>query len=256
MAGFARYTQNYNTRLKDTPFYRKGARGADPLKSFVAKSHVNYTQNASRIRDMRFARSNELDKDYALRSKREDMISTTYANEKDPVKLAGLHGRMRMKLSRTGGALSDGMPQVVKLKPNHYGRNVPKGGTNKKGDGKPNKAMSGNYTVLSGGGAGAGMAGKFTSTSTDHVAPAASKQSDKHYSPIQSAELLSVAKLMKKKGKEKFSRLRKRLDLDAGGTVDPTVLISNVLRSTEQSPTQGGKSGSGNSVMSPSNLFF
>ena len=41
MAGFARYTQNYNTRLKDTPFYRKGARGADPLKSFVAKSHVN-----------------------------------------------------------------------------------------------------------------------------------------------------------------------------------------------------------------------
>ena len=40
MAGFAIYTQNYNTRLKDTPFYRKGARGADPLKSFVAKSHV------------------------------------------------------------------------------------------------------------------------------------------------------------------------------------------------------------------------
>ena len=69
MAGFARYTQNYNTHLKDTPFYRKGARGADPLKSFVAKSHVNYMQNASRIRDMRFAKSNELDKDYALRSK-------------------------------------------------------------------------------------------------------------------------------------------------------------------------------------------
>lgn len=256
MAGFARYTQNYNTRLKDTPFYRKGARGADPLKSFVAKSHVNYTQNASRIRDMRFARSNELDKDYALRSKREDMISTTYANEKDPVKLAGLHGRMRMKLSRTGGALSDGMPQVVKLKPNHYGRNVPKGGTNKKGDGKPNKAMSGNYTVLSGGGAGAGMAGKFTSTSTDHVAPTASKKSDTHFSPAQTSELKAVANFIKKKGGGKFSKLRKRLDLDAGGTVDPKVLISNVLRSTEQSPMQGGKSGSGNSVMSPSNLFF
>ena len=130
---------------------------------------------------------------------------------------------------------------MVKLKPDHYGRDVPKGGPNKKGDGKTNNDVS----------------GKFTSTSTDHVAPAASKQSDKHYSPIQSAELLSVAKLMQKKGKEKFSRLRKRLDLDAVGGIDPKVLMSNVLRSTaEQSPMQGGKSGSGNSVMSPSNLFF
>jgi hypothetical protein len=240
MAGFARYTQNYNTRLKDTPFYRKGARGADPLKSFVAKSHVNYTQNASRIRDMRFARSNELDKDYALRSKREDMISTTYANEKDPVKLAGLHGRMRMKLSRTGGALSDGMPQVVKLKPNHYGRGVPKGGTNKKGNEKNNNDVS----------------GRFTSTSTDHVAPAASKKSDKHFSPAQTSELKAVANFIQKKGGGKFSKLRKRLDLDAGGAVDPKDLISNVLRSSEQSPMQGGKSGSGNSIMSPSNLFF
>jgi hypothetical protein len=132
---------------------------------------------------------------------------------------------------------------------------VPKGGTNKKGDGKTNKAVSGNYTVLSGGGAGAGMAGKFTSTSTDHVAPTASKKSDKHFSPAQTSELKAVANFIQKKGGGKFSKLRKKFDLDAGA-VDPKVLLSNVLRSTEQSPTQGGKSGSGNSVMSPSNLFF
>ena len=76
-----------------------------------------------------------------------------------------------------------------------------------------------------------------------------------HFSPAQTSELKAVANFIKKKGGGKFSRLRKRLDLDAGA-VDPKVLISNVLRSTEQSPMQGGKSGSGNSVMSPSNLFF
>ena len=165
MSSFAKYTHNYSTRLKDTPFYRKGARGPDPLKTFVAKSYVDYTQNAGRIRDMRFAKSNELNKDYALRSKREDMISATYANERDPVKLAGLHGRIRMKLSRTGGALSDGMPQVVKLKADHHARKY--GYTAKAGTAK--KA--------------AASVGMFTSTSNEPVAPTPTQTDGGHTAP-------------------------------------------------------------------------
>jgi hypothetical protein len=191
MASFAKYTHNYNTRLKDTPFYRKGARGPDPLKSFVAKSYVDYTQNAGRIRDMRFAKSNELNKDYALRSKREDMISATYANERDPVKLAGLHGRMRMKLSRTGGALSDGMPQVVKLKAGHYARKY--GYTARAGTAK--KAVA--------------SVGMFTSASNASVAPKPTKTDGGHSAP----EAGSGAGALQKASGFKVSRDRQRLGI-------------------------------------------
>jgi hypothetical protein len=113
MSGFAKYTSKDNFRLKESPFYRKGARGPDPIKSFVARSYATYSQKADRIRDARFAKSNELSRDYAVRNKREQMLSEAYMNETDPVKLEGLHSRLKLKLSRTGGAMSDGTVKVI-----------------------------------------------------------------------------------------------------------------------------------------------
>mgnify|MGYP000029208298 CR=1 FL=1 len=115
MSGFAKYTHKDNFRLKERPSYRKG-QGADPIKSFVARSYATYSQNADRIRDARFAKSNELNRDYAVRNKREQMLSEAYMNETDPVKLAGLHGRIKAKMSRSDGALSSAMPYVYKTK--------------------------------------------------------------------------------------------------------------------------------------------
>ena len=113
MSGFAKYTSKDNFRLKGNPFYRRGARGPDPIKSFVARSYATYSQKADRIRDARFAKSNELSRDYAVRNKREQMLSEAYMNETDPVKLKGLHSRLKLKLSRTGGAMSDGTVKVI-----------------------------------------------------------------------------------------------------------------------------------------------
>ena len=113
MSGFAKYTSKDNFRLKENPFYRKGARGPDPIKSFVARSYATYSQKADRIRDARFAKSNELSRDYAVRNKRERMLSEAYMTERDPVKLKGLHGRLKLKLSRTDGAMSDGNVRVI-----------------------------------------------------------------------------------------------------------------------------------------------
>jgi hypothetical protein len=122
MSGFAKYTHKDNFRLKERPSYRKG-QGADPIKSFVARSYATYSQNADRIRDARFAKSNELNRDYAIRNKREQMLSKAYMTETDPVKLAGLHGRLRAKMSRSDGALSSAMPYVYKTKFNDPRRN-------------------------------------------------------------------------------------------------------------------------------------
>ena len=123
MSGFAKFTHKDNFRLKERPSYRRG-QGADPIKSFVARSYATYSQNADRIRDARFAKSNELNRDYAVRNKREQMLSEAYMTETDPVKLQGLHGRLRAKMSRSDGALSSAMPYVYKTKFNDPRRNT------------------------------------------------------------------------------------------------------------------------------------
>ena len=115
MSGFAKYTSKDNFRLKERPSYRRG-QGADPIKSFVARSYATYSQNADRIRDARFAKSNELNRDYAVRNKREQMLSEAYMTERDPVKLQGLHGRIKAKMSRSDGALSYALPYAYKTK--------------------------------------------------------------------------------------------------------------------------------------------
>ena len=115
MSGFAKYTSKDNFRLKERPTYRRG-QGADPIKSFGARSYATSSQNADRIRDARFAKSNELNRDYAVRNKREQMLSQLYMTETDPVKLQGLHSRLKMKLSRSDGALSNAMPYAYQTK--------------------------------------------------------------------------------------------------------------------------------------------
>ena len=122
MSGFAKYTSKDNFRLKERPSYRRG-QGADPIKSFVARSYATYSQNADRIRDARFAKSNELNRDYAVRNKREQMLSEAYMTERDPVKLQGLHGRIKAKMSRSDGALTYALPYAYKTKFNDPRRN-------------------------------------------------------------------------------------------------------------------------------------
>jgi hypothetical protein len=114
MTGFEKYTHKDSLRLKERPYYRR--RGVDALRTFVNNSMANYESNANRIRGARFAKSNELNCDFAIRNKREQMLSEAYMTERDPVKLAGLHGRLRMKLTRSDGALSSEMPYVSKTK--------------------------------------------------------------------------------------------------------------------------------------------
>lgn len=112
MSGFGAYTQNYDTKLMQRPFYRKVG-GQDPIQSFVQKSGMNYLRNAERIRDMRFARSNEFNADTAIRAEREDLISKTFYENKGKTDLSGLRSRLGLQLSRTGGALSGMQNKVV-----------------------------------------------------------------------------------------------------------------------------------------------
>ena len=116
MVGFANFTHQYDYRLGQTPFYQKGAMGQDPLKTFSARSTQEYRANASRIRDMRFANSNELNADTALRSKREQKISSMYSGSKNPELLVGVHGKLNPQYSRSGGALSTGRPYIKMMK--------------------------------------------------------------------------------------------------------------------------------------------
>ena len=116
MVGFANFTHQYDYRLGQTPFYQKGAMGQDPLKTFSVRSTQEYRANASRIRDMRFANSNELNADTALRSKREQKISSMYSGSKNPELLVGVHGKLNPQYSRSGGALSTGRPYIKMMK--------------------------------------------------------------------------------------------------------------------------------------------
>ena len=115
MTGFGSYAQSYDTRLFQTPFYRKGAaaRGEDPIKQFVAQAGAKHLRNAPVIRDMRFARSNEYNPDTAIRAQREDLLSKTFYDNKDNTDLTGLRSRLGLQLSRTGGALSQRENKVL-----------------------------------------------------------------------------------------------------------------------------------------------
>ena len=109
MTGFGNYSHAYDTRLHQQPWYRKGAAGPDPLALFTQKTNLEYRKQAENIRDMRFARSNELDIDTAVRRLREKQISAdVYSN---PATAQGIYSRKIMRLSRSGGPLA-GKPGV------------------------------------------------------------------------------------------------------------------------------------------------
>ena len=109
MVGFGKYTHNFSPRLKDTPRYRKGGKGPDPLVLFTKEANRNYARNADRLRDMRFARSNEFDRDGAVKARRDSkMTQMAYMNARDPRQLAGLHARVVARGTRAMGAESDG----------------------------------------------------------------------------------------------------------------------------------------------------
>ena len=172
MSGFAKYTSKDNFRLKERPSYRRG-QGADPIKSFVAKSYATYSQNADRIRDARFAKSNELNRDYAVRNKREQMLSEAYMTERDPVKLQGLHGRIKAKMSRSDGALSNAMPYAYQTKFNDPRRNKRSGKSSARasqGSGSA-RASQGSVQIMN------------PQTSTQPVAPSATVAQNNHTPP-------------------------------------------------------------------------
>ena len=145
MSGFGKYTHNYSTRLKDTPWYRKGAKGPDPLTLFTAEANRNYARNTDQLRDMRFARSNEMSRDSAVRSRRDSKMSQmSYANARDPRELAGLHARVVARGTRAMGAESDGKTYLsVRKRWGGLGRGAAVGGGGGRGPGVP-RAAGGN----------------------------------------------------------------------------------------------------------------
>jgi hypothetical protein len=116
--GFANRARRSSTLLFERPYYRKNV--PDALKQFENKANIEYAADAANIRDMRFRKSNEYNVDYALKNRREDMISQAYAkSDVDPAQAVGIHGRLGLRLSRTGGALSQfGVPKVTRGKVN------------------------------------------------------------------------------------------------------------------------------------------
>jgi uncharacterized membrane protein YgcG len=76
---------------------------------FTKEANRNYARNADRLRDMRFARSNEFDRDSAVKARRDSKMSQmAYMNARDPRQLAGLHARVVARGTRAMGAESDG----------------------------------------------------------------------------------------------------------------------------------------------------
>ena len=213
MSGFAKYTSKDNFRLNERPTYRRG-QGADPIKSFVARSYATYSQNADRIRDARFAKSNELNRDYAVRNKREQMLSEAYMTERDPVKLQGLHGRIKAKMSRSDGALSYALPYAYKTKFNDPRRNKRSGKSSA-------RASQGSVQIMR------------PSANTTPVAPSATVASNDH-SPPTVASNTDGAGAGKKKRLSADQRMAQENQLLTN--VQPT--ITRQQSYTEMPPTQ------------------
>ena len=112
MSGFASVAKSYDIGLKERPFYRSQRGGLSELEQFGMQATQRYMQNASRIRDSRFARSRTYDMDTAIKENREKVISDTIHNSTDPRQLAGLHGRVRANLTRTGDSLASFKPSL------------------------------------------------------------------------------------------------------------------------------------------------
>jgi hypothetical protein len=107
MSSFVSVARNHEFNVKDTQ-----RSGLSELEQFGISATQRYMQNASRIRDSRFANSRAANMDSAMRENRERVISDTIYNSTDPRQLAGLHGRVRANLTRTGDSLANFKPSL------------------------------------------------------------------------------------------------------------------------------------------------
>ena len=115
MSGFTRFTTNNQSRLKQTPSYRKGARGPGALDRYARRKDAEYYGGrAVEIRNARFARSNQLNIDSAVRSERERVLSNAYWNARNPHDVQGVHGAVGMKLSGTSRVRFTGPPGLYR----------------------------------------------------------------------------------------------------------------------------------------------
>ena len=226
MVGFANFTHQYDYRLGQTPFYQKGAMGQDPLKTFSARSTQEYRANASRIRDMRFANSNELNADTALRSKREQMISDIYSGKKNPELLVGVHGKLNPQYSRSGGALSTGRPYIKMMKGKKGKQRKAVGGG---GAGQPRRVPRGFVAELAEKAAEMRMRGGFKNVDAIHQPKAPADGYSDDFLRRAGSELVRNAAANRGAG----------AGADAGadrGEVDPGVLVPNLTRRYTTSP--------------------
>ena len=104
---FANFAKSYDITVKGTQ-----RSGLSELEQFGIQATQRYMQNASRIRDSRFANSRAFDMDVAMKENRERVISDTIYNSRDTRQLAGLHSRVRANLTRTGDSLANFKPSL------------------------------------------------------------------------------------------------------------------------------------------------
>jgi hypothetical protein len=125
MVGFANVARKQGVLLYEAPYYRKNR--SDALKTFANNADMAYAADAAALRDARFGNSNEYNVNMAVKNQRENMISTAADNNaKDPAQNVGVHGRLGLQLTRTGGALSRfQIPQVTRGKVNRGKGNRP-----------------------------------------------------------------------------------------------------------------------------------
>ena len=76
---FGRIAKDYDPTLGETPFYRRGASGADPLAREEFRVAQQYWQGAGQLRDQRFLKSRQFDPNVAVKSARESKLSARFA---------------------------------------------------------------------------------------------------------------------------------------------------------------------------------
>ena len=122
MVGFANIARKQGVLLYEQPYYRQNKK--DALKTFSQKAASEYANGgAATIRNARFGNSNEYNVNMALKNKREKIIAASADNYgKDPKQNVGIHARLGLNLTNTGGALSRyQIPGVTRGKVNRGG---------------------------------------------------------------------------------------------------------------------------------------
>ena len=114
---FGRIAKDYDPTLGETPFYRRGASGPDPLAREEFRVAQQYWQGAGQLRDQRFLKSRQFDPNVAVKAARESKLSSRFAGywnadmrdmmgtDAGRMQALGEYGRARATLTNTGGPL-------------------------------------------------------------------------------------------------------------------------------------------------------